>query len=575
MRFFLFSIFIIFIFLGCQSNTSSTPVLKKIYSFNNFNYSKEQIAFFEQEFENILNIENPKILEEYTSFYKKNASYFLNGSMKVKRLQEKIDLLNSKKDETLLKLEKAKTKKRKEAIKIYNDLAKEGNIKAQRELVEAYKINHPEIALELLEKLVEQEDIQSMKDYASANIYMIRPVIVQNLEKALATYKKLAQKGELSSIMRLGNIYEYGYHKDIAKQDKKKALKYYELAASKGYLIAQKKLYEIYSCKTCKPNRYHEEKAKKLLAIINSQEGEIKKNNTKVRRKITQQVAQNSIQQPKQKTIKKEFPKKRKAKVIEVAKKKEKIILPIFKTIQCYDMKSTKASLSNSCKQKILDFIENNPKLSKIVISSIISKEEELYFNENLADITLKNPLLKNLVNDRIFEAIWFLKTNLEDDSIIKITTTKITSKKNRGILLKFYEGENTKVKEEVETIAIAPTKEIKLPILKTISCYNMKNAKASLNNSCRQRILNFIENNSKLSKIVIIPVISKEDELYLDKKLINNTFKKALLKNLANDRAFKTIRFLKPNLKDNSIASITTYYVTSQKSAGVILKFY
>ncbi len=103
-----------------------------------------------------------------------------------------------------------------------------------------------------------------MKEYASANIYMVRPVIIQDLEKALKTYERLAELGELSSMVRLGNFYEYGYHKSIAPQDKEKALEYYEKAASKGYTIAKKKLYKIYSCKECKPDRYDQEKADAL-----------------------------------------------------------------------------------------------------------------------------------------------------------------------------------------------------------------------------------------------------------------------------------------------------------------------
>ncbi len=568
MKFYVFSFFIIFIFLGCQK---PTPTMEKKYSFHNFNYTKEQIDFFEKEFESILKLENPNILSEYVSFYEKNASYFLNGPMKVKKLKNRINLLKSKKDETLLTLEKAKNQQRKEAIKIYNKLAKEGNIKAQRKLVEVYKINYPQIALELLEKLVAQEDIQSMKDYAAANIYMIRPVETQNLEKAFSTYKKLAQKGELSSIMRLGNMYEYGYHKEVAKQDKKKALQYYELAASRGYLIAQKKLYEIYSCKTCKPNRYNEKKAKELLAIIDKSMYE--KENTKVSQ---------SIKGPKKEEAKivaikskQEEPKKEEAKTIAINYKQEENIIPEFQDIQCYDMKSAQAFLSNSCKQMILSFIEENPNISKIIISSTISEEDKLSLNKNLTDSNLKNILIDNLAEDRRLETIWFLKNNLKDGSVIHILTKNIPSIRNNGVLLKFYKKNDTKIKNEPNVIAITPIKKSKIPLLEKVACYDMKDAKTTLSDDCKKNILDSIKKHPNNSKIVVTSVVSKEDALYLDKTLKENTFLKPILKNLARQRVFQTINFLNKNLKDSSISTITTYHVTSQESPGVILKFY
>lgn len=268
---YILSIFAILLFFtGCQNNNIEIPNLKTYNSFDKFNYTKEEIAFFEKEFENILSIENIQILKQYEKFYNKNSNYFLNGKQKVVKLNDKIYKLEKSVDtkSDLYLLKKAQKAQKKEAIKIYKKLAEKNNIKAQRELVEIYKIENPETSLLWLEKLVKGNDIHSMKEYASANIYMVRPIIVQDLKKALETYEKLASFGELSSIMRLGNIYEYGYHKEIAKQDKEKALKYYEQAAQKGYIIAQKKLYKIYSCKNCKPNRYNQKKAIELQKII-------------------------------------------------------------------------------------------------------------------------------------------------------------------------------------------------------------------------------------------------------------------------------------------------------------------
>ena len=270
MKTLLLSFFIILTFNGCFFSSLKKDELKKeinLYSYEQFNYSKKQIKYFEKEFNNILAINNPSILKAYAEFYEKNSSYFINGEQKVKELLKKISTYKIT-EPTLLKLQKANEANMKESIKIYKDLSKQGNIKAKRELVEIYKITNPNYALKLLEELVALEDIKSMKDYASANIYMIRPVIVQDLKKALKTYKRLDELGELSSTMRLGNFYEYGYHKSVAPKNKALSLQYYEKAALQNYFPAIKKLFEIYSCKNCPSNRYDEKRAKQLQKIL-------------------------------------------------------------------------------------------------------------------------------------------------------------------------------------------------------------------------------------------------------------------------------------------------------------------
>lgn len=134
MRFFLLSIFIVFIFNGCQNNEPTAPTLKKIHSFNNFDYSKEQVEFFEKEFTNILSIENPTILENYLLFYETNRSYFLNGKQKVEKLKEKIALLKEEKNITLEKLQEAKKskKRKKRGDKNLQTACKRGKYKSSK-----------------------------------------------------------------------------------------------------------------------------------------------------------------------------------------------------------------------------------------------------------------------------------------------------------------------------------------------------------------------------------------------------------------------------------------------------------
>lgn len=428
MRFFLLFIFIIFTLTGCQNNETSTPTLNKIYSYDKFDYSKEQISYFEKEFENILNIQNLKILKEYANFYNENKSYFLNGKIKVEKINKKIVKLQTKKSKTLSKLKEANNKKeKKEAIKIYKQLAKEGNIKAQRELVKTYKINNPELSLELLEKLVEQEDIQSMKEYASANIYMVRPVIVQDLEKALKTYERLAQLGELSSIMRLGNFYEYGYHKSVAPQDREKSLEYYEEASSKGYIIAKKKLFNIYSCKKCKPNRYNQEKADILQKEL------IKDLDKKLSKVLKEKPTAKTIKQKKSKKL----VKKDEVKIFPINKKQTNKKIA---TIKCYDMEISKSKLSKTCQNDINKLIKDNKKISKINIIPVIDENDKQYFINNIAESKFQKSLMDYLANSRSFNTVWYLRTVLKDDSMISISTYHVTSKKqNRGVVIRFY----------------------------------------------------------------------------------------------------------------------------------------
>ena len=412
---------IIFLFTACQNKQGSIPELKTYNSFDKFNYSKESITFFEREFDRISTIENPKILEQYLDFYKQNSNYFLNGKVKVKALENQLTQIREKQtlDSQLAQLKKAETLEKKESIKIYKQLAKEGNIKAQRELVERYKINNPSLALKWLEKLVRQEDIHSMKEYASANIYMVRPIIVQDLNKAIDTYEKLAKLGELSSLMRLGNIYEYGYHKQVAPRDRDKSLTYYELAASKNYEIAQKKLYEIYSCKECKPNRYNPEKAQALQKILNNP-------GTKTLERL-----EKKIKIPK---IKKEIIKEKVIEEIKEIKKRTKLAKKVI--IKCYDMKTASIEISDKCKNKIKTFLNNDNIISKIVLIPVLDKSDFSFYDKDPS----KEDFLEELGRDRALEIKNYLNEVIKELPRIKTYEYYVTSKKsNKGVIIKFY----------------------------------------------------------------------------------------------------------------------------------------
>lgn len=440
MKYILVILSIFIFFTGCQNSNIDMPNLKTYNSFDKFNYSKEDITFFEKEFENILSIENIEILKQYKKFYKKNSNYFLNGKQKLETITNRISRLekniDTKSDLQLLK--KAKEADKKEAIKIYKELAKKNNLQAQRELVEIYKINNPEESLKWLEKLVENEDIYSMKEYASANIYMVRPILVQDLEKALITYERLSKLGELSSTMRLGNIYEYGYHKQIAKQDKEKSLEYYELAASKNYKIAQKKLYKIYSCKKCKPNRYNPKREKELQKILikdlnkkiitelakKKEEIEIKKTieESKIEKNKEDMEVKQIIIEPKAMII---------TKANEIIKKRKK-----FEVVKCYDMEIASQKITENCKNQIQTLLENRKNILKIILLPILDKNDIAYFKDDVK----KKSLLDTLGKDRTLEIEKYLKETIESTTKIKTHGYHVISKKNnKGVIFKFY----------------------------------------------------------------------------------------------------------------------------------------
>ncbi len=455
MRFFLISIFIIFTFNGCEINKPSSPSINKIFSYNNFNYSKEEIKFFETEYIKILNIDNPNVLEEYLSFYDKNYSYFLNGKQKVKNLKEKIRLLRKQNKETITK----KYKIHDNPLTLNKELAKKGNIKARRALVRAYKTEHPELSLKILQKLVKDEDIKSMKDYARANMYKIRPVQKKDVKKAIEIYKKLASFGELSSIMKLGNFYEYGYHKEIIPLDTNKSLEYYNKAASKGYILAKKKLYKIYSCKACKPNRYDEAKAnvlqRELITDLNLRLSEVSEKETKNIFVKNKTISDKTIKEL-LKSIEKQNIKKEKVQVQKINKNEEvktteevkKVIKKVIKKsknykkitpIKCYHMDVVKTELSKNCKEKIVKTINKFQNIKRIYLIPVIDKNDKKYFQNKNTKKSSINLLLKKLSNQRLETTIEYFKSKIQDESIIHKSPYHVISKvSNKGIIIKF-----------------------------------------------------------------------------------------------------------------------------------------
>lgn len=434
MKFALPLFFILLIFTGCQKEEVQAP-LKDYHNFDNFDYSVDSVAFYEKEFKTILAIDNPKILKEYYKFYDKNASYFINGKQKASKLLNKYLNLRSKKNVKSVK-----------DIKKYKELAKQNNIQALRKLVEHYKIDNPELSLEYLKKLVSLKDIKSMKDYASANIYMNRPVIVQDIKEAVKTYEELGELGEFSSLMRLGNIYEYGYHKSVIKKDLEKSLEYYEQASKKGYAPALKKLYKIYSCQKCEGDRYNPEKAQeieKLLSkltikpiktkikkpkLISKVETKKRENKKIVAKKIEPKKIEIEQIKPKQAVAKEAIAKD---KVKKVALKKSQNQKPAF-LVKCYDMKTAQAKLSKEC-EKRLEKIVQDKNINSILIIPVLDKKDYAQLKNNKS-------LEKTLSKERAEKVSLYLKENTNETLLINNASYHVTSKKsNRGVVIRVF----------------------------------------------------------------------------------------------------------------------------------------
>ncbi len=280
MRNAIFLIVSLFLFTACSNKEVQKSSIKQIkqkqrvsknhYYIEEFIYKKEQIEFFEKDFENVLILDDKKLLEKFASFYKSNASYFKNSSLKVSLLEKRIKQISNEniEDEHKILLTKALSSSKKEALSIYEKLAHNENIFAQRELAEIYKYENKLKSIFWYKKLIQNNDIKSIKEFAFANLHMISPVVVQDTKKAIALYEKLDSLGEVSGLVHLGNIYEHGYFKNEVSINKVKALNYFEKAAAKDYTPAQKKLVKIYLCEKCKGNRYNKEKGLKLLNIL-------------------------------------------------------------------------------------------------------------------------------------------------------------------------------------------------------------------------------------------------------------------------------------------------------------------
>lgn len=284
---------LLFILVGCGNNQPqiskpiSKPIAKPIsktitksklkttpdiifHDISEFIYKKNQIVFFEKQFDKILKLKNKDSLQKYANFYRKNASYFINGKLKAKALEKRrinLDNLDNSNSHKVL-LTKALSLGSKDSIAIYERLAKEGNIFAKRELAEIYKYDNKLKSVFWYKNLIENNDIESIKYFAFANLHMVNPIIVQDTKKAVKLYEKLDSLGEVSGLVHLGNIYEYGYFKNDFPVDKKKSLKYFQKAAKKGYTPAQKKLTKIYLCEKCKGDRYNKEEGMRLLNIL-------------------------------------------------------------------------------------------------------------------------------------------------------------------------------------------------------------------------------------------------------------------------------------------------------------------
>ncbi|PLY08022.1 MAG: hypothetical protein C0625_03490 [Arcobacter sp.] len=108
-------------------------------------------------------------------------------------------------------------------------------------------------------QLIQMDDIQSIFKIADSYLY---GKTVEGSKKALEIYNRLAKKGEIAALLKLGDI--YGYGKGNIKVDKNKAILYNEKAAKLGSKEAVSNLTYYYCCNKKKDPKMEKKRIKIL-----------------------------------------------------------------------------------------------------------------------------------------------------------------------------------------------------------------------------------------------------------------------------------------------------------------------
>ena len=134
----------------------------------------------------------------------------------------------------------------KEALKWYEKAATKGNIKAQYNLGEMYRLGQGvnqdfKESFKWYEKAAIQDNIWAQ--FYLGGMYYLGLEVNQDYKEAFKWFEKAANKGNSKAQYSLGEMYRLG---EGTQEDDKEALKWYEKAAIQGYYVAQYELGNMY-----------------------------------------------------------------------------------------------------------------------------------------------------------------------------------------------------------------------------------------------------------------------------------------------------------------------------------------
>ncbi|MFY9074485.1 tetratricopeptide repeat protein [Malaciobacter mytili] len=147
----------------------------------------------------------------------------------------------------------------------------EKNIITLRELYIKNRYRNYDIALEYLQTAANYGDVKSNLNLARDYLGSKKD---EDINKVLAIYEDLAQKGDINTTRTLAEFYFYPPYTKENFKDYKKAIYYYEKAANMGDLRSIKKLAQIFLCGECESKKLVDYKKAKIYLEKLAQMGE-------------------------------------------------------------------------------------------------------------------------------------------------------------------------------------------------------------------------------------------------------------------------------------------------------------
>jgi hypothetical protein len=106
--------------------------------------------------------------------------------------------------------------------------------------------------------------------------------------------------------------------------------------------------------------------------------------------------------------------------------------------LKCYDMKSLKSDLSQSCQKNLKEFILKNKDIKYYEIVGIVSADD---IDDETNIKKYKNLIYAGLAQKRANEMAWFMRKIIGQKPIIRVINYPVLSKKsNKGAIVRIYD---------------------------------------------------------------------------------------------------------------------------------------